>query len=255
MRIPRPTGRRVLWGLVALHLVAGVGLAAWLGHWAGVLPIPGTGSDASQGEAALEALGMYGEVPDFAFTDRGGRVVTRRDLLGTVWIANFIYTQCPETCPVQTAELARLQAEFPAEPDLRLVSITVDPERDTPAALAAYAERHGADPARWLFLTGDKRAIYRLAKEGFRLGVVDPHDGGAETGLSPPVLSPRAAWAAHGSTGLIMHSARLVLVDRQARIRAYHLANDPPSLERLRRNLTRVLGEGRSGPPAPGGGS
>jgi cytochrome oxidase Cu insertion factor (SCO1/SenC/PrrC family) len=189
---------------------------------------------------------MYGEVPDFRLTERSGRPITRADLLGKVWIVNFIYTQCTETCPLQTAELARLQAEFQAEGDLRLVSITVDPERDTQAALSAYAERYRADPVRWLFLTGDKRAIYRFAKEGFRLGVVDPDDPGAQAGPLLRFLSPRPAWATHGSKGLIMHSARLVLVDRQARIRAYHLPNDDQSLERLRRNLKVLLRERRS---------
>ncbi|MGH7320707.1 MAG: SCO family protein [Candidatus Rokuibacteriota bacterium] len=246
MRNARLVRRSLLWGGVAMALAIGAGVTAWSVLRAGVLPIFGVGSGPTQSEGALEALGMYGDVPDFSLTERSGRVITRADLLGTVWIANFIYTQCTETCPLQTAELARLQGEFQAETDLRLVSITVDPERDTRAALSAYAERYGADPVRWLFLTGDKRAIYRFAKEGFRLGVVDPDDPGAQAGSLLRFLSPRPAWATHGSKGLIMHSARLVLVDRQARIRAYHLPNDDQSLERLRRNLKAVLRERRS---------
>lgn len=238
--------RRLVWGVAAMALATGVGIVAWSALGAGVLPILGVRPSPSQTEGALEALGMYGEVPDFRLTERSGRPITRADLLGKVWIVNFIYTQCTETCPLQTAELARLQAEFQAEGDLRLVSITVDPERDTQAALSAYAERYRADPVRWLFLTGDKRAIYRFAKEGFRLGVVDPDDPGAQAGPLLRFLSPRPAWATHGSKGLIMHSARLVLVDRQARIRAYHLPNDDQSLERLRRNLKVLLRERRS---------
>jgi protein SCO1/2 len=122
------------------------------------------------------------------------------------------------------------------------VSITVDPERDTPAVLARYAERYGADPARWLFLTGDKRAIYRLATDGFRLGVVDPDDAGSSTGWLR-WAAPSPAWATHGSKGLVMHSQRFVLVDRQARIRAYHMPDDAASLDRLRRNLRALLRE------------
>jgi len=185
---------------------------------------------------------VYGEVPDFALTERSGRRITRADLLGRVWIANFIYTQCTETCPLQSAQLARLQAEFASEEALRFVSITVDPERDTPAVLARYAERYAADPARWLFLTGDKRAIYHLAKEGFRLGVVDPDDQ-AKAGRPLRWLEPAPALATHGSKGLIMHSPRLVLMDRQARIRAYHRPDDAPSLEHLRQNVRTVLRE------------
>ncbi len=243
--------RWFVWGVAATALATGAGIAAWSVLGAGVLPILGVGSSSPQSEGALEALGMHGEVPDFSLTERSGRVIARADLRGKVWIANFIYTQCTETCPLQTAELARLQVEFQAEKDFRMVSITVDPERDTRAALSAYAERYGADPVRWLFLTGDKRAIYRLAKEGFRLGVVDPDDPGAQTGTLLRFLFPRSAWATHGSKGLIMHSARLVLVDRQARIRAYHLPNDDQSLERLGRNLKAVLRERRAAPEEP----
>jgi len=185
---------------------------------------------------------VYGEVPNFTLTERSGRRVTRADLLGKVWIANFIYTQCTETCPLQSARLARFQAELAAEPHLRLVSITVDPEHDTLAVLVSYAERYGADPVRWLFLTGDKREIYHLAKEGFRLGVVDPDDQ-AKGGRPLRWLEPAPALATHGSKGLIMHSPRLVLVDRQARIRAYHRPDDEPSLEHLRQNVRTVLRE------------
>jgi len=228
---------------LALLLVSGAGgLAAWVWLGTSVHGISAwlRSSDKSQG--SLETLDMYGEVPDFALTERSGRRVTRADLRGKVWIANFIYTQCTETCPIQSARLARLQAEFPGEEALRFVSITVDPERDTPAVLARYAERYAADPVRWLFLTGDKQAIYHLAKEGFRLGVVDPDDQ-AKAGRPLRWLEPALAVATHGSKGLIMHSPRLVLVDRQGRIRAYHRPDDETSLEHLRQNVRTVLRE------------
>jgi protein SCO1/2 len=231
-----------LWGIVTLHLaaVSAVGTFMALGNHGGGLFGHFWGAESSQG--ALETLGTYGEVPDFALTERSGRPVTRADLRGKVWLATFIYTQCTETCPLQSERVARLQAEFTAEPDLVLVSITVDPERDTPAVLAAYAERYGADPVRWWFLTGARRAIYRLATEGFRLGVVDPDDP-PQTGAIFRWLEPAPVFATHGSKGLVMHSSRFVLVDRQARIRAYHLPDDEASLDRLRRNLRTLLRE------------
>ena len=231
-----------LWGAVALALAGGSAVGTWavLGTRGVGLFRPSSAGDPTQG--ALETLGRYGEVPDFALTERSGRPVTRADLLGRVWLATFIYTQCTETCPLQSARVARLQAEFTAQPDLVLVSITVDPARDTPAVLAAYAERYGADPTRWWFLTGDKRAIYRLATEGFRLGVVDPDDP-SRTSAPLRWLGPTPAYATHGSKGLVMHSQRLVLVDRQVRIRAYHLPHDEAPLDRLRRNLRTLLRE------------
>ena len=238
-----PTLSRPLVRGLALLLLSGAGgLAVWV--WLGTsvhgISLWLRSSDKSQG--SLETLGVYGEVPDFALRERSGRRVTRADLLGKVWIANFIYTRCTETCPLQSARLARLQAEFPGEEALRFVSITVDPERDTPAVLARYAERYAADSVRWLFLTGEKQAIYHLAKEGFRLGVVDPDDQARAGGLLV-ALGPAPAEATHGSKGLVIHSSRFVLVDRQERIRAYHLPDDQASLERLRQNVRILLRE------------
>lgn len=235
--------RRVLLGGLVLALVAGGGgLAAWPSFGDRLTRVFGRSGALNRTEGTLEKLDVYGRVPEFSLTERSGRQLTLADLRGKVWVANFIYTQCTETCPIQTAQLARVQAEFAGEDDLRLVSITVDPERDTPQVLARYAERYGADPVRWLFLTGDKRAIYRLAKEGFSLGVVDPDDQ-AQTSRHLPVFGPTPAQATHGSKGLVIHSARLVLVDRQARIRAYHLPNDEHSLQRLRHNVRLLLRE------------
>jgi protein SCO1/2 len=192
-------------------------------------------------EDSLERLGDYGRVPDFALVERSERRVTLADLLGKVWVANFIYTKCTESCPVQSFQIRRLQEDFAGAPDLRLVSITIDPDRDTPAVLREYAERYQADPARWLFLTGPKAAIYTLAKNGFRLSVVDASSQARDSlGV---VLGPRAAFAAHGSTGLIIHSSRFVLVDRQGRIRAYHRTDDPDSLALLRGNVHLLLAE------------
>ena len=192
----------------------------------------------------LEHLGRYGEVPAFALTERSGRRVTLESLRGLVWVADFIYTECTESCPTQSLQFAQLQREFASEPDLRLVSITVDPAHDTREVLGRYAERYGATE-RWWFLTGDKRVIYCLAREGFRLGVVDPRvseplECGSRSWLLPPPV-----WASHGSQGLVMHSARVVLVDPAAQIRAYAVATDADSMKVLLTNLRAVLSEAR----------
>jgi cytochrome oxidase Cu insertion factor (SCO1/SenC/PrrC family) len=192
-------------------------------------------------QGTLETLADYGPVPDFRLTERGGSLVTLADLRGKVWLANFIYTECTETCPLQSLQVQRLQEEFAGARDLRLVSITVDPSHDTPEVLRRYADRYGADPERWLFLTGPKPAIHALAKDGFKLGVSDATPA-ARSGVSPSPLGPGPAFASHGSGGVILHSSRFVLVDRQARIRAYHRTDDPDALARLRENLRALLG-------------
>lgn len=191
---------------------------------------------------SLERLDDYGAVPPFTLTERSGRRVSRDELGGIVWVADFIYTECTETCPAQSFQLARLQAEFATADRLRLVSITVDPEHDTPEVLRRYADRYSATD-RWWFLTGDKQEIYCLVQKGFRLSVVDPAAPSAPSCGEAFLLGPRAAWASHGSRGLIMHSARFVLVDANGRIRAYHLATDPDSVGKLTANIRTVLGE------------
>jgi protein SCO1/2 len=193
-----------------------------------------------EGSTDLEHVGRYGEVPSFVLTERSGRRVTTADLLGFVWVADFIYTECTETCPTQSLQLAQLQREFAGAHDLRLISLTVDPAHDTPEILRAYAERYGAGE-RWWFLTGNKREIYCLAREGFRLGVTDPRSADVPDCTRSAWLTPSAAWASHGSHGIVMHSARMVLVDRVGQIRAYHLATDQDSMARLRANLGRLL--------------
>ena len=222
------------WGVLVAALVVVLAAGVVARRW--TAPPPG-GWD----QRPLEGLQVFWAVPDFSLVERSGRHVTLADLLDKVWVASFIYTKCTETCPLQTAHMAQLQRDLAGERELRLVSITVDPERDTPEVLQEYAKRYGADPERWLFLAGEKRAIYRLAQEGFRLSVVDPDDQGPGTSFWPFV--PRPAYASHGSGGLVIHSSRLVLVDRQARTRGFYDGTDPEALKRLRRDARTLLRE------------
>lgn len=178
----------------------------------------------SREERPLEGLETFGAVPPFSLTERDGRQVTLSDLKGKVSIVKFIYTNCPDTCPIQSAQMRQIQEDFKNQKDLRLVSITVDPTRDTPQVLSEYAKRFSADPERWLFLTGEKEAIYKLAQEAFRLAAVEiPHEKRPESG------------ATH------THSPRFVLVDREARIRGYYVSTDPEGMKRLQQDLKILL--------------
>ena len=227
--IERPMLVVLLRGLLILVLIGAVGV---LWFWQG----PAIRSWLS-GKRPGEALDVFGSVPDFSLIERSGRKMGRSDLAGRVWITNFIYTHCPDTCPLQTAQMAKLQADFAEEKALRLVSITVDPERDTVLVLSQYAKRYGADPERWLFLTGEKSTIYRLALEGFRLSVVDPAEG-----VKSWFFGPITVLAHHGEMGKqFIHSSRFVLVDRQARIRGYYQSAEEDALQRLRRDVRILL--------------
>lgn len=179
-------------------------------------------------ERPLEGLKDFGVVPHFSLVEKDGRQITLSDLKGKIWIVNFIYTNCPDTCPIQSAQMRQIQDEFQGEKDLRLVSITVDPKRDTPEVLSEYAKRFGADRGRWLFLTGNKESIHKFAQEGFRLGAVElPHEKRPASG------------ATH------THSPRFVLIDREAQIRGYYVSTDADAMTRLRRDLKALFRSGQ----------
>ncbi len=109
-------------------------------------------------------------LPDFELTERNGEKVTLQDLLGKPFVVAFVFTRCPGPCPKVSLQMRELQ-EATENLDLRLVTITVDPERDTPEVLRTYAETYGADPDRWLFLTGPVDVIYPLIGNGFAMPV------------------------------------------------------------------------------------
>ena len=185
LMIPRPNPRRLSL-LVALACLAAAGCP---------VPTPPTGS--TRPEVNIPA-------PDFTLTERSGQAVTRDDLKGKVWVASFVFTRCPGPCPQVTATMARLQKELDVanSPDLRLVTFTVDPERDTPGELKEYAARYQAHPERWLFLTGKSEAeLHALLKEGFK------------------VTAQRSKDPKPGDE--FDHSSRLAVVDRAGTIRGY----------------------------------
>ncbi|PYV42082.1 MAG: hypothetical protein DMG06_15170 [Acidobacteria bacterium] len=169
----------------------------------------------SAGQDAF-ALPVYAVVPSFSLTEQSGTAFGLADLEGKVWIADFIFTTCPRPCPRMSARMAELQRALPDLSPVRLVSITVDPETDTPEVLSQYADRFQARKDRWYFLTGDKAAIHHLAKDGFLVGGVED---------------------------VMAHSTRFILVDRRARVRGYYDSNEEESLKKLLADVKKILQE------------
>lgn len=163
-------------------------------------------------------LPVMSTVPDFTLIERSSREVNNQELAGKIWIADFVYTSCGGLCPIMSEKMRKLQDALPAE--VRLVSFSVDPDVDTPAVLTSYAKKFGADPNRWLFLTGNKESLYKLSKEGFKLAV--DNTGGTE-------LEP------------ITHSSRFALVDQQGRIRGYYSMEEPSELAHLIKDAKSLL--------------
>ncbi len=154
-------------------------------------------------------------VPDFSLTNQQGKPLALSDMMGKIWVADFIFTNCPTICPAMTAEMARLQSEFVAEP-VYFVSFSVDPARDTSEVLSRYAKEYGADDRRWHFLTGEKEGIYELAKDGFSLAA--GHKGSE-----------------------ILHSTRFVLVASNGQIYGHYDSRSQPAMLRLRRDIKMLL--------------
>ena len=166
-------------------------------------------------EVRTEAVAV--NVPDFSLTNQKGESLGLSDMAGKIWIADFIFTNCPTICPAMTQEMARLQSEFVADP-VYFVSFSVDPERDTTEVLTRYAKAYGADDRRWNFLTGDKAHIYQLAEQGFSLAA--GHKGSE-----------------------ILHSPRFVLVKADGNIHDHYDSRSKPAMLRLRRDVKALLGK------------
>lgn len=160
-------------------------------------------------------------VPAFALTERSGKTITNHDLAGKIWVADFIYTTCPGPCPLVTAGMAKLQDAVAHDPQVQLVTFTVDPDTDTPPVLAKYADQFGADPNRWWFLTGPKKPLYDLIQNGFLQAVQD------NSGQPPQEGQYK-----------VTHSTYLVLIDGDGNMRGFYDGTGPDGRADLLRDIT-----------------
>lgn len=198
--------RYLLWAAV---LVAGV--AAFAAHQLTV----------TQGERSEK--GDFGRVPAFSLTDQHGKIVTERDLRGAPWVANFVFTRCPTSCPLLTSKFKAFQEKVGPLAGVRYISFSVDPAHDTPEVLAAYAAKFGVDERRWQFLTGPLDTIEQTVVRGFKI-----HIGEATANPQDPTLVD------------IMHGEHFVLVDGEGTIRGYYRAEEA-GLEGLARELRALV--------------
>jgi protein SCO1/2 len=213
----RPLAPRIVTALILLLPLAALAALFALALTARSRPAAGGGGGGGGGE-----LPVLGQVPPFTLTDQDGGRFDSSVLAGKIWVADFIFTSCGAACPMMTGRLGSLQDAVEKDPALRekvlLVSFSVDPERDTPAALAAFAERFGARRGRWLFLTGEKGVSTRLSREAFLLAA---EDGSAES--------------------IPTHSDRFALVDAQGRLRGHYQPGEEGEIERLLAHLRRLV--------------
>jgi len=143
-------------------------------------------------------------------TDSEGRAFQSASLAGKVWVADFIYTNCPAECPMMSSKMSRIHKNVAGLPDVRIVSFSVDPARDTPEALKHFGSRYGGATNDWIFLTGTPDAVHLLAYTTFHVGDV---------------------------LGKIEHSTKFILVDKRGDIRGYYSSIDPEGIPSLLNDL------------------
>ena len=158
-------------------------------------------------------LPKLGSIPSFEFTDSDGNLISQEELSGKIWVADFIFTTCTMACPVMTGNMNLIHKAFKNNDKVRIVSISVYPEYDTPEILKEYASRYNANTNRWHFLTGPEENVKRVIKNGFRMG--DYED-------------------------IIFHSEKFALVDQNGNIRGYYNGIKTDDIKTLKKDI-RVL--------------
>ena len=120
----------------------------------------------------LAYISLNGEpkkVPEFLLTNQDNLPISNEDFLGKVYIVEFFFTSCPSICPIMNKNMKILESKYGTRDDFGIVSITIDPEKDTPMELKKYAEIYEVFSPNWHFLTGDRSYIYELANAGFNI--------------------------------------------------------------------------------------
>lgn len=183
----------------------------------------GSGPEAATPPASTEPVPVLHEVPAFELVGDDGRPLTNASFEGKVWVASFLFTSCGDVCPAMVSKIQLLQHTLPE--GAVALSVSVDPDRDTPAKLRAYAQFNHRQEGKWLLATGKWEVISELAQKGFYLG------GGKRQ----------------------IHSPRFGLVDKWGRLRGYYDSRDSAELGKLVRDVSLLLGEAEPAPQTPRG--
>jgi protein SCO1/2 len=170
---------------------------------------------------------VLGTLKEFKLTNHDGRAFTNRDIDGSVVLVNFIFTSCPSTCPMLTKTMADVQARLKGTgKSVQLLSISVDPEHDTPEVLKTYAKKHFADLSTWSFITGSKEEIRNLVVGSFASPL------SIESSDKPDDMSAGFQ---------IAHGEHFVLLDQLGRIRSYEHINSPKDINRVMRDIAILV--------------
>lgn len=173
------------------------------------------------GKEKLPVLGSPGHtVQGFSFTDQEGNRITQESVKGKIYVSEYFFTTCTNICPVMNKNMEKVYAVYKDKPNFLILSHTSDPDYDSIPVLKAYAEKHGADPKNWHFLTGDKRQLYKLARESYLV------DDGTFTGEDD-----------------FIHTQWFALVDGEGRIRGLYEGTKVKDVDKLIADIDRLMHE------------
>jgi protein SCO1 len=163
-------------------------------------------------------------IPDFQFVSQYGDTVTAQTLSGKIYVADFFFTTCPTICPKMKTQLKRVYEQFKSNPNVMLLSHTIDPTRDSVAVLREFAQNLGVDGRQWLFVTGNREKIYEIGENSYMVTA-------AEDASAP---------------GGVVHSGAFILVDTQKRIRGIYDGTTAEGVDKLMADMERLLAEPKS---------
>ena len=161
------------------------------------------------------------QLSSFNFLNQEGRKLNKNDWANKILVADFFFTHCPSICPKMTLSLKEVNDSFAKEKSLEIASFTVDPERDSSAQLKKYAALFDLDTNQWNLITGSKKDIYKLARNGFKIVATDG-DGGPDD---------------------FIHSDKIVLIDPQKNIRGYYNGTSPDEIKQLIADIKKLENE------------
>ncbi|GAB4456517.1 MAG: SCO family protein [Bacteroidia bacterium] len=150
-------------------------------------------------------------IPNFTFVNQYNETVTNKDVAGKIYVADYFFVTCKSICPIMAKQLQRVYNEFKNDPDVLILSHTVNPEDDSVSVLKRYAEEHGVFDKKWLFVTGDKKHLYELARKGYLLNA-EEGDGGPDD---------------------FIHTQNFALIDKHGHIRGYYDGTDSADVSKL----------------------
>jgi protein SCO1/2 len=167
-------------------------------------------------EVNKKQLPVLGRVYDFVLTDEKGDSFSFNKLKNKIWVVDFIFTTCSDICPIMTKNMAKLDKTFAAVDGIKLVSITVNPEQDSPEILKKYSEKYDANSKKWHFLTGSRDKIREIVLKSFKLGSIEEP---------------------------IFHSSYFTLVDQNGLIRGYYDGLETKDINKLFKDAASLLKE------------